>query len=196
MSNPQNHEKTKAAREVSLLAVGADERVASEGVASEGVAPETVSRREFLTVSAALSALAIGGCALGAATLGGCGTMGNQSSTGSSGTAPEIVLATAITSKMFSVAGGGQLSEGQAMLFNLPNGGSAGVLLLSNGKLRALSAKCPHAGCIVAWQKTQFHCPCHGSNFNANGKVLNGPAKTSLSQWTVSAQGNDAIVTT
>lgn len=148
---------------------------------------ETVSRREFLSVAAALSLLTVGG-----ATLGGCANLGDPSSDGKSGA---NVLATAITSKMFSVAGGAHLREGEAMFFTLP-GGSAGVLLKLNGKLRALSAKCTHAGCVVAWQKTQFHCPCHESNFDADGKVLGGPAKTNLAKWTVSTQGDNAIVTT
>ncbi len=146
---------------------------------------ENVSRREFLSIAAALSI----------AGLAGCGSMGNQSSTGTSGAAPETVLATAITAKMFSVANGANLRDGEAMIFTLP-GGSAGVLLKLDGKLRAMSAKCTHAGCVVAWQKMQFHCPCHQSNFDANGKVLSGPAKTNLPQWTVSLQGDNAIVTT
>ncbi len=147
---------------------------------------KNLSRREFLTVGAALSIVA----------LSGCGTLGNESSTGTSGAATEAVLAKAITGKMFSVPGGANLQDGQTMVFTLPDGGSAGILLHTKGQLHALSAKCPHAGCVVAWQKTQFHCPCHGSNFDDSGKVLNGPAKTSLTNWTVSAQGNDAIVTT
>ncbi len=105
-------------------------------------------------------------------------------------------MARAITGKLFAVPGGGQLKDGETLLFTLPDGGSAGVLLHVDGQLRAFSAKCTHAGCIVAWQKTQFHCPCHNSNFDANGKVLSGPAKTSLAKWEVSAQGDDAIVTT
>lgn len=147
---------------------------------------ETVSRRQFLSITAALSVVG----------LAGCGTMGNQSSTGSSGSTEERVLAKAITGTLFSVAGGANLQDGEALVFTLPDGGNAGVLLKLNGQLRAMSAKCTHAGCVVAWQNAQLHCACHGSNFDANGKVLKGPAKKDLPQWTVSAQGNDAIVTT
>lgn len=46
------------------------------------------------------------------------------------------------------------------------------------GKLHERSAVCPHLGCIVAWNKTErsWDCPCHGSRFDPQGKVLNGPA--------------------
>ncbi len=46
------------------------------------------------------------------------------------------------------------------------------------GTLHELSAVCPHLGCIVAWNSTErsWDCPCHGSRFDIEGKVLNGPA--------------------
>jgi glycine/D-amino acid oxidase-like deaminating enzyme/nitrite reductase/ring-hydroxylating ferredoxin subunit len=46
------------------------------------------------------------------------------------------------------------------------------------GSLHERSAVCPHLGCIVSWNSTErsWDCPCHGSRFDLNGKVLNGPA--------------------
>jgi len=52
----------------------------------------------------------------------------------------------------------------------------------SSNQLRELSAVCPHLGCIVAWNalEASWDCPCHGSRFSPDGKVLNGPATRGL----------------
>jgi glycine/D-amino acid oxidase-like deaminating enzyme/nitrite reductase/ring-hydroxylating ferredoxin subunit len=46
------------------------------------------------------------------------------------------------------------------------------------GSLHVRSAVCPHMGCIVSWNSTEhsWDCPCHGSRFTPDGKLLNGPA--------------------
>ena len=50
------------------------------------------------------------------------------------------------------------------------------------GELHAVSAKCTHLGCVVHFNSAErsWDCPCHGSRFDTNGEVLNGPASTSL----------------
>lgn len=50
------------------------------------------------------------------------------------------------------------------------------------GNLHERSAVCTHLGCIVAWNATEssWDCPCHGSRFDPDGKVLNGPAMAPL----------------
>jgi Rieske Fe-S protein len=47
-----------------------------------------------------------------------------------------------------------------------------------DGNLHERSAVCTHLGCIVAWNASEssWDCPCHGSRFDPDGKVLNGPA--------------------
>lgn len=51
-----------------------------------------------------------------------------------------------------------------------------------NGKLQVMSATCPHLGCSVAWQPNQrrFVCPCHGGQFNPDGKHISGPPPRGL----------------
>jgi glycine/D-amino acid oxidase-like deaminating enzyme/nitrite reductase/ring-hydroxylating ferredoxin subunit len=50
------------------------------------------------------------------------------------------------------------------------------------GELHRRSAVCTHLGCIVGWNKaaSTWDCPCHGSRFDAYGRVINGPASTDL----------------
>lgn len=45
-----------------------------------------------------------------------------------------------------------------------------------------LNAVCTHLGCVVPWNKAEnkFICPCHGSQYDATGKKVRGPAPLSL----------------
>ncbi len=68
-------------------------------------------------------------------------------------------------------------SQGAAVNFK------EGVYLLSsNDGYYALSARCPHLGCIVNFDAAldRFKCPCHGSTFDLSGKWLSGPARKDL----------------
>lgn len=45
-----------------------------------------------------------------------------------------------------------------------------------------VNAVCTHLGCVVPWisAENKFKCPCHGSQYNSEGKVVRGPAPLSL----------------
>lgn len=45
-----------------------------------------------------------------------------------------------------------------------------------------INAVCTHLGCVVPWNAgaNKFICPCHGSQYDAAGKVVRGPAPLSL----------------
>jgi glycine/D-amino acid oxidase-like deaminating enzyme/nitrite reductase/ring-hydroxylating ferredoxin subunit len=52
------------------------------------------------------------------------------------------------------------------------------------GELHAVSPICTHLKCEVAWNNAEqsWDCPCHGSRFSCDGKVLTGPADHDLEQ--------------
>lgn len=51
-----------------------------------------------------------------------------------------------------------------------------------DGLLHEMSANCTHLGCVVQFNDAErtWDSPCHGSRFNFNGNVLNGPATEPL----------------
>jgi cytochrome b6-f complex iron-sulfur subunit len=79
----------------------------------------------------------------------------------------------------------------------LPTAGSPPVnypkvkLWLSNTPegVMALYKVCNHLGCLYNWndQEVKFICPCHGSQFEANGDFIQGPAPRNLDRFVVQA---------
>ncbi|MBI3098592.1 MAG: Rieske (2Fe-2S) protein [Planctomycetes bacterium] len=65
----------------------------------------------------------------------------------------------------------------------------------------AMSSVCTHLGCIIqhrraAGQKEGFFCPCHGSAFDLEGKVVGGPAPRPLDRLDVKIEGGKLVVDT
>jgi cytochrome b6-f complex iron-sulfur subunit len=64
------------------------------------------------------------------------------------------------------------------------------VALLREGKtFYALSLVCTHLGCSVTVTADGLVCPCHGSRFDRQGKVLHGPADRPLARLECEEQG-------
>ena len=62
-------------------------------------------------------------------------------------------------------------------------GAGAGSIVLwplEDGGVRAIGATCTHLGCDVRPSGEFLLCPCHGSTFAADGRVLRGPATRPL----------------
>lgn len=97
----------------------------------------------------------------------------------------------------------GWLSTHNAGARNLVQGlkGDATYLIVNNDKKienYALNAVCTHLGCVVPWNQAQnkFICPCHGSQYDATGKVVRGPAPLSLALAHVEDKDGKVTLTT
>ncbi|WP_218081972.1 cytochrome b6-f complex iron-sulfur subunit [Anthocerotibacter panamensis] len=70
--------------------------------------------------------------------------------------------------------------------------GSAMYLVVKDCRVAryALSAICPHLGCVVPWNPESgvFQCPCHSSQFDQDGGLLRGPAPRPLALLRVTIQ--------
>lgn len=74
------------------------------------------------------------------------------------------------------------------------NGEPALIAQPTAGQVVAFSAICTHQQCVVAAAGAEFHCPCHGSMYDAaTGDVIQGPALDPLSPIAVAVAG-DRIV--
>lgn len=62
-------------------------------------------------------------------------------------------------------------------------GKKVGVYKDEDGKVFAVSNKCPHLGCQLEWNPDEksWDCPCHGSRFDYKGRLIDNPAMRSLS---------------
>lgn len=76
------------------------------------------------------------------------------------------------------------LSPGEALVENKPFAPMA-AYRDDEGHLHKVSATCTHLGCRVRWNDAErsWDCPCHGSRFDIDGRVLQGPAVKDLERF-------------
>jgi nitrite reductase/ring-hydroxylating ferredoxin subunit len=62
-----------------------------------------------------------------------------------------------------------------------------------SGSLHAIRPICTHLGCHVKWNDAEntWDCPCHGSRFGIDGRVLTGPATEALEEITIAQPGSE-----
>ncbi|MCL1469962.1 FAD-dependent oxidoreductase [Argonema antarcticum] len=66
------------------------------------------------------------------------------------------------------------------------------VFAAKSGEAEAISLSCTHQGCTVKRQADgEFHCPCHGAVFDADGKVVKGPAERDLPRYKILQRQGD-----
>jgi len=71
------------------------------------------------------------------------------------------------------------------------------ILLLNvKGEPKVLSALCTHEACTVTWEadRKRIVCPCHGGQYDQEGKVLEGPPPAPLIQLPVRVEDGKIYV--
>ena len=125
----------------------------------------------------------------------------NQSSCSDSGpTAPSDNNGeTSITVDLSLSENSGLLTVGGALALAANELDSSGMLLYrqSESTVKVYSRNCTHAGCTIGGFSSSgiSSCQCHGSMFDTNGNVINGPAAIPLNQYSATISQDIVTIT-
>ena len=148
----------------------------------------------------------------------GCGSDPTPAACGADG-AGEGLKYCLVERKEITLVRTADLAVGEVALFALDDHSSA-IVARDGAGFYALSGTCPHACCTVALcggkacavplisptdcapavraplsrSGAAFLCPCHGSQFAADGSVLTGPARTRLPSVALRLEGRNLVV--
>lgn len=88
-----------------------------------------------------------------------------------------------------------ELSQPNGAIKVLPEGLQEPIYVLATPPgFTAVSPICTHRGCTVDVNGERLVCPCHGSTYDRDGRVLKGPAQRPLQRYTVSRSGNELLL--
>jgi Rieske Fe-S protein len=90
------------------------------------------------------------------------------------------------------------LQVNSPVYFQFPAGYPNVLFKRSDGTLEAYSTLCTHVCCECSYiaSSNVFYCPCHGSEFDSTGRVIRGPASTSLPRITLTVDGSGNVYPT
>lgn len=76
------------------------------------------------------------------------------------------------------------VEAGEGKIVN-DNGRKVGMYKDENGKEFKIIPKCMHLGCELSWNDLDktWDCPCHGSRYTFEGKLIYGPSKKDLKKF-------------
>lgn len=97
-----------------------------------------------------------------------------------------------------SIANINDLKVGTPVYFQYPQGYPNILLKKADGTVSALSLLCTHVCCECEYvpSNSVIACPCHGSVFDSNGNVLQGPAAVALPTVEISIDNNGYVIPT
>lgn len=158
-----------------------------------------ISRREFFLKSAGtIAVISTGG--LVSTIISSCAGTGGP--TGPSANSVMSIIQATVSNNELSVSLDSSspiAAKGTRAVVEYNNGGGA-VLVEHNSddSFKAISGICTHQGCIVSdydGNANVFVCPCHGSRFDLNGNVVQGPASGKLTEYATRVESNSLIIT-
>ena len=68
------------------------------------------------------------------------------------------------------------------------------LLMRTTDGFVALSLVCTHLGCTVDTESDGFACPCHGSRYDGQGRVVRGPAQRQLQRLRVETDKDGRLI--
>lgn len=76
-----------------------------------------------------------------------------------------------------------KIKKGEAGIIKL-EGSTIGAYKDMSGELHMVDTKCPHLGCQLQWNPNEktWDCPCHGSRFDYEGRLIEDPAQKDLNK--------------
>jgi cytochrome b6-f complex iron-sulfur subunit len=150
------------------------------------------TRREFCLQVCQAASLAVFGGAL-SALLESCGKNPMDSSGGNIARIQASVVNGTIT---LTIDANSPLAPvGSAALVEYSNTALL-VARTAQDAFAAVTAICTHQGCTITGYNNQIYtCPCHGSQFNTSGRVVRGPATSSLRTFSTQFANNQLVIT-
>jgi cytochrome b6-f complex iron-sulfur subunit len=84
----------------------------------------------------------------------------------------------------------------ESLVLEIPDVQRVLLFRVSDGSVHAVSITCTHLGCDVEYARDRgrIECPCHGSEYDVEGRNLRGPAKKPLTRYAASREGNEIVV--
>jgi len=155
-----------------------------------------ISRREFFIRSAETIAV-LSTTGLVSTIISSCG--GNGPTGPSNVSSLNTIQGTASNNKIsISIGSSSPIANKNTRALVSYNNGSGAIIVehKPDDSFIAISGICTHQGCVVSgFDGTDFVCPCHGSKFDLNGSVVQGPAPSNLRQYITSVEGSSLIIT-
>lgn len=140
----------------------------------------SLSRQRFL------AGVGVGGAA---AVLSACATYGAESADDTASSPPSSTGAASEPAEPAVLAATADVPVGSGIIVD-----DTVLTQPVSGDFKGFSNVCTHTGCTLnsVTDKT-INCPCHGSKFNLDGTVAQGPASTPLETKRIVVQGNSIL---